>query len=321
MALPVDAAMFVLQVIALVSGLMGNVFILTVNFIEWVKSSSDLSSCDLILTSLAFSNLGHLCLYFVIKTNPTLNEAFSSMDSALNRFFVVVFWLRCCSLWFATWYCVYCCVKIVRFTQPHIVRMTKVLLKNVHWLLLGSAVISLASCLPSAFNFEAQSAANGLSNFSIFSTRNVSVLGPKILDVKNTAYISNILFVFAIFTFSAIAILTTLCRHMKRMRQNAKDFSNIHMDATFGAVKTVAFLLLLYSAFYVTQCLRYLYVYPSNGMVSFASTLVVAYFPAINSVILIMGIGRLKKKLTRTLTLSRCFQREQPEEILKGANH
>ncbi|XP_078510207.1 taste receptor type 2 member 125-like [Lissotriton helveticus] len=319
MASPVDAVMLVLQVIALISGLMGNLFILMVNLIEWVKSSSVLSACDLILSSLAFSNIGHLCLYFVIKTNPTLKEAYFTMDSALNRFFVAVFWLRCCSFWFATWFCVYCCVKIVSFTQPRVVRLIKGFLKNVHWLLLGSAVVSLASCLPSAFNVEVQSAGNGPSNFSMFSKSNVSVPGPKILDVKNTAYISNILLVFAIFTFSAIAILSTLCRHMRRMRQNTEDFSNTRMDAHLGAVKTVASLLLLYSAFYVTQCLRYLYVYPSNGMISFASTLVVAYFPAINSVILMMGIARLKKALIRLLTLSMCFEREEPEEILKGA--
>ncbi|XP_069506088.1 taste receptor type 2 member 40-like [Ambystoma mexicanum] len=297
-----------LHVISLVTGLMGNVFILTVNFIERLRSNSDFGSSELILCSLAFSNIGHVCVFFVLQTSPMLFQALYLLDRAVNGFIVTLLWLRCCSVWFATSFCIYCCVKIVSFTHPFLARLAKIFMNNVSWLLLVSVFVSLATCIPIAFDSDLQPAVQGLNDISIDKNLNTSLNGSttgpslfKSFKKEYTGYVINLLLGFAVFIFSTLAILITLFRHMKRMGQHAQNFRNPSLDAHTGAVKTVASLLALYSTFCIMNCIRSFHDFAPSSSLYLACLLMFSYFPALNSLILILRISKLKKTLVRIL--------------------
>ncbi|XP_069506055.1 taste receptor type 2 member 40-like [Ambystoma mexicanum] len=298
------AILVALYVISLVTGLMGNVFILTVNFIERLRSNRDLGSSELILCSLAFSNIGHVCVFFVLQMSPMLFQALNSRDRVVDGLIVTLLWLRCCSVWFATSFCIYCCVKIVSFTHPFLARMVNIFMNNVSWFLLVSVFVSLATCIPIAFDSYLQPAVQGLNDVSIDKNVNTSLNGSttgpnlfKSVTKDYTGYVINLLFGFAVFIFSTLAILITLFRHMKQMGQHAENFRNPSLDAHMGAVKTVASLLALYSTFCIMNCIRSFHDFPPSSPLYLAFLIMFSYFPALNSLILILRIPKLKKAL------------------------
>ncbi|XP_069057622.1 taste receptor type 2 member 7-like [Pleurodeles waltl] len=291
-------------------------FILSVNFIGWIKRRSDLSSCDLLICSLALSNLCHVGLYFVISINFLLSLKFFSLDTSISWIYGAMLAFRCCSLWFCTWFCLYCYVKIETFTHPLVLRLVTRYLRSMQWLLLASALVSLAICLPSASNYETQPANHNLSDNSVLANRNalhnasLNILGLLLIfSEMNSSYSTHTMFVFLIFLSLGVAILIILCRHMKRMRVNADSFRNPSLKAHRGAVKTITLLLLLYSTYYVLQIVAFSHYSPKT--LEILSNFANLYVPVFNSIILIQGISKLWKTLTEMSHPALCCGRER----------
>ncbi|XP_078510176.1 taste receptor type 2 member 39-like [Lissotriton helveticus] len=312
---PDDTVNFIFTVIALVSGLMGNMFILSVNFIGWIKRRSDLSSCDLIICSLALSNLSHVGLYFAISFNFFRSLKLINQEMNIYQIYAAMLSIRSCSFWFCTWFCLYCYVKIETFTRHLVIRLVKIFLQRVPWLLVASVLVSLAISLLSAFNYETQPGNHILSYNSSVTNLNISYNGSLTIlsalqncDIMNNFYFNYIQSVFSVFLSVGVAILIMLCRHMKHMRQNADGFRSPSMKPHLGAVKTITFLLLLYSTYYVVQFIVFRH-YPLKGL-EMLYTFVDSYFPILNSIILIQGIAKLWKTLTEIFHLAFCCGKE-----------
>ncbi|XP_069506056.1 taste receptor type 2 member 40-like [Ambystoma mexicanum] len=318
MMAPTDIAMLVLHVISLVAGLMGHMFILKVCFFEKIHGSHDLSPSDLILSSLASSDIGLQCVFFVSEIRRFFFVELLSLDNAWNGFRFTLLCLRCCSLWFTTWFCLYCLVKIVIFTNPFLVRFVKIFLENVRWLLLITVLVSLATCLPLVVPLDFHPGASVLANTSISTQLNAS-LKVSMMNVNRTtfskkaflAYSLNTLFNFAIFLFSAVAILITLCRHMKRMEQSANGFRRPSLGAISGAVKTITALLILYSVSFLAMIIIFYYDSSTSSPLIVTCILIFSYYPALTCMILILRVSRMKKTLTGICSLAACRSGEE----------
>ncbi|XP_069506087.1 taste receptor type 2 member 40-like [Ambystoma mexicanum] len=315
---PTEAAMLALHMISLVAGLMGHMFILNVCFFERIHGSHNLSPSDLILSSLASSDIGLQCVFFVSEIRPFFFVELLSLDNAWNGIRFALLCLRCCSLWFTTWFCLYCLVKIVIFTNPFLVRLVKIFLENVRWLLLITVLVSLATCLPLVLPWDFHPGAIGLANTSISTQSNAS-LKVSMMNVNTTklskkaflAYGLNTLMNFALFLFSAVAILITLCRHMKRMEQSANGFRSPTLGAHSGAVKTIAALRILCSVSFLAMIITFYYDSSTSSPLIVTCILIFSYYPALTGMILILRVSRMKKTLVGILSLAACRSGEE----------
>ncbi|XP_078510288.1 taste receptor type 2 member 9-like [Lissotriton helveticus] len=299
-----DIAMLLLHSVLFIFGAMGNVFILLVNFIHWLKGNRDLNSCDLILTSLGLSNVLHVCIYFFCNLcRIAWREVYLIVSKPV---LLTVFCLRSCNFLFTTIFCVYCCVTIVNSSTPFFMRLKVKFPGAVPWLLLASVLVSLATCLPVASDLLVKANGGAFYNFSTSAASNVSGEGHMNSWLNESQSSSRFLinaFVsilcLATLTFSAATILTFLCIHMRRVEQNMGGFTNSHLGVYLGAIKTISSLFVLYVLVFLSHWLLLLRpsLHETPGIE--VCVLMNSIFPALSSVIFILGYSKLKKAFTR----------------------
>ncbi|XP_069506018.1 taste receptor type 2 member 40-like [Ambystoma mexicanum] len=285
-------------------GLLGNTFILSVTFTDLLQRSNDFNTPDLILSSLGALNICHLCIHFGTCICRMFFIKFYLHDDVQKTIRVLLFSLRSSSLSFTTILCIYYCVNIVNFNNSYLMRLKVRLPGLVPWLLLGSVIVSFASCLPIVFYLQIKGTDEAAFNNSVNEATNVS--GQRSVNSwvhENPISINALVasFCFAMLTFSGATILTFLCIHMKKMGQNSDGFSNPRLDAYCGAMKTIASLLIVYVLLYVPQWLLMSNLAHPGTPVFLACILIISSFPALNSAVLILGNTKLKKVLTRII--------------------
>ncbi|XP_078510286.1 taste receptor type 2 member 7-like [Lissotriton helveticus] len=289
---------------------MGNVFILLVNFIHWLKRNRDLNSCDLILTSLGPSNILHLCVYFFGNLcRIALREVYLIVSKPV---LITVFCLRSCNFFFTTIFCVYCCVTIVNSSTPFFMRLKGKFLVAVPWLLLASVLVSLATCLPDASDLLVK-ANGGAFYISTRAASNVSDsrhMNSWVNESQSSSlFLINAfvrIFYMATLTFSAATILTFLCIHMRRVEQNMCGFTNSHFGIYLGAIKTISSLFVLYVLVFLSQWLLLLRPTFNETPGVVVCILMNSIFPALSSVIFILGYSKLKKAFTEIICHFTC---------------
>ncbi|XP_078539530.1 taste receptor type 2 member 7-like [Lissotriton helveticus] len=303
---PADIALLVLFMITFVTGLLGNSCILAKNAADWMKSTN-LNSCDLIISSLAASNVCLQCAFFSSYLCSTINLDFF-LTQALQYFLAMKCIFDSLSVWTSAWLCVHYCVKIVTCNRALFLQLKMNFPRMVPWLILYSVLISLVISLPRLWDFRRASKAN--------TTLAVSGNGATSKPITDSSsaflfvtYVSVFVLAFGIMVLSAFMIIISLSRHMKKMAESADGFRRPRQDAHLSALKTVTSLLILCVLFYLCQSFLILRVVKRGENAYIVCTCFVSIFPSLNSVILIMGSSRLKKGLVEALLHAKsCFR-------------
>uniref|UniRef100_A0A8C5WMF3 Taste receptor type 2 n=1 Tax=Leptobrachium leishanense TaxID=445787 RepID=A0A8C5WMF3_9ANUR len=274
-------------------GFIGNIFILTVHFLDWLKTH-DINPCDLIINSIVCSNL---FLQGIVVSNQFLYELFKKVYSQswiIKSFIVIMSSFSFSSLWCSTCLCFYYCVKIVSFKGTLFYKLKANIATMVPWLLVVCFALSWAVALPSYWDLYIDIPASAY-NISLLLNR-TSVIS---FNVKSRChclfqmYILVTSLAFIIISSSAVAIITSLCKHMRKMARNNDGHGSGKINSHLSAAKTVTFLLILYLAFY--GALNTIYNDPTAaGNLYFSLCfLAVSVFPTINAIILISGNRKL----------------------------
>ncbi|XP_069506095.1 taste receptor type 2 member 1-like [Ambystoma mexicanum] len=229
------------------------------------------------------------------------------LDAVFKSYLAAELFLSLSSLWFATWLCVYYFMKIANANHPSFIRIKAIFLKNLHLFLIGSVLVSMAISLPINCGAHKVPQYNPNSNLSKDISFNISVDGDMVELILGggcfTLFITQTLassVAFVIFSSSAGAIIASLYRHMRRMAQNADSFQNPDLRAHLGALTTVTMLLVLYVSFFLVKCLMFLQIFRVDSLGFSICQVVTFAFPALSSIILILGNPALKKTLTKT---------------------
>ncbi|MEE6487077.1 hypothetical protein FKM82_014789 [Ascaphus truei] len=288
-------------------GLAGNLFILVVNFLDWLKTN-DLSPCDLILNSIGLSNI---ILQGIVVVNEFCFFMFPkvySHDWVVNSFVVIISSVAFSSLWFSTCLCFYYCVKIVNLNGAFFYKLKTKVPTMMPWLLVGSIAISWTMGLPAYWDLYREFPLSVAANFSGNWTSSLAFSFKSKCTCLFQLYLLFSSVAFTIVFSSGVAIITSLCKHMRRMRKNNEGFASACLDSHLAAVKTVTSLLILYIMFYGALNAIFNSSTAVGSLLFSLCIMGVSSFPSINSIILIMGNTKLTKALRQLLGGKQCGQ-------------
>ncbi|XP_056388316.1 taste receptor type 2 member 40-like [Hyla sarda] len=277
--------------IFLVTGLIGNIFILTVHFLDWLTTSEH-NPCNLILNGIGISNIFLQGTVVFQEITFFIYPDFYFKDWVIYMVLAMVTTFSFSSLWCSTCLCFYYCVKIVNLQGTFFYKIKANLSNLVPWLLAFSIVLSWSAGLPAYWDL-----------YLLMTITTLNITG-NITTVTSTKYWSrcNCLFhmyiciasaAFIIISVTGGTIIISLCKHMSRMRQNNEGFGHARINTHLSAAKTVTLLLVIYLLFYGSFTLIYNPLGFPDDVTMTICLIILSCFPSINSIILISGNRKL----------------------------
>ncbi|XP_024071579.1 taste receptor type 2 member 7-like [Terrapene carolina triunguis] len=287
----------------LLAGVVANGYIVALNCIDWVKSRK-LTSYDKIITSLAFSRF---CLQVVVSSDNFLSKLYPDffyMNETSSPYTVTWMFINQVSLCFASCLSVFYCVKIASVNQALFNWLKLRLSKLVPWLLLGSVLYCLVTTV--AFTLFSYSYCISSHNSTDCLSRNVTISDNNTFLIHGIGSISPII----LFIASSALLIISLWRHIRKMNLNSDlnpSFRNPTMDAHVRALKSVVSFFILYNIYYMALTLSIgSLAYVSDELRITVCTIIVAAYPSLHSIVLILGNPKLKLASARILHSANC---------------
>ncbi|XP_075144219.1 taste receptor type 2 member 40-like [Leptodactylus fuscus] len=284
----------VLHAILLFTGSAGSLFILVVQFLDWLKTHQ-LDPIDFIIVFIGLANLflqgsfsfNAICIFQFVE--------FYVQVWVVNSLAVIMTSLALSSLWSSTTLCFYYCVKIINLKGTMLYKLKAKLPIIVPWLLVLSNVASWAVALPTYWD---------VYRLSPVPTDNATHIQPTYnLNFKSRCdCVFDIFMVysgvaFMIILFTAGAIIKSLLKHVMEIKKNNKGVRPARISAHISAARTVFSLLIVYLIFYAAINAIFNEV-GDVGSAFFSVIFIMACtFPTANAVILIFGNRKLSNKL------------------------
>ncbi|XP_043847158.1 taste receptor type 2 member 7-like [Dromiciops gliroides] len=292
-----------------IMGMLGNGFIVLVNFIDWVKRRK-IYMVDLILTSLAISRISLLCIIildgFAMVFFPD-GYATSKNMRILDGFWTITNHL---SVWFATCLTIFYCLKIANFSHPLFLWLKWRINKVILIILLASFFLSVLISLPITEKFNEdfrgkinrKCKKNNTSNFKVtkseyFATQTLLNLGA--------------LFPLTVSLISFFLLILSLWKHTRKIKLNAMDARDPSTEIHLRAMKAIISFLILF----VIYCVAFLiatssYFFPQSELAVIFGEIIAAIYPSGHSFILILGNIKLRQTSLNAL--------QQMKHCLKG---
>uniref|UniRef100_A0A8C3ICU7 Taste receptor type 2 n=2 Tax=Chrysemys picta bellii TaxID=8478 RepID=A0A8C3ICU7_CHRPI len=295
----------IISAMELLAGVVANGYIVALNCINWVKSRK-LTSYDKIITSLAFSRF---CLQVFVSSDNFLYKLYPDffyMTETSSPYAVIWMFINQVSLCFASCLSVFYCVKIASFNQALFNWLKLKLSKLVPWLLLGSVLYCLVTTVAFAvFTYSSHNSTDCLSRNVTISDNNKNRAVFTFL-IHGIGSISPII----LFIASSALLIISLWRHIRKMNLNSDlnpSFRNSTMDAHVRALKSVVFFFILYNIYYMASTLSIgSLAYVSDELRITVCTIIIAAYPSLHSIVLILGNPKLKLASARILHSANC---------------
>ncbi|XP_073537779.1 taste receptor type 2 member 40-like [Phyllobates terribilis] len=280
-------------------GLIGNIFILTVHFLDWLNTHEH-NPGNLILNGIGFSNIFLQVTVVFQEITFYIYTGYYFRDWVIYVILALEIIFSFSSLWCSTCLCFYYCVKIVNLRGTLFYKIKAKLSTLVPWLLAFSFALSWGAGLPAYWDL-----------YLLVSTTTLNISG-NITTVVSTKYWSrcNCIFdlyiciasaAFVIISLTGGTIIASLCKHMRRMRQNNEGFGHAKINTHLSAARTVTLLLVVYMLFYASFTLIYNPLGFPDDITMTVCIIIISCFPSINSIILIFGNRKLTNVLRKLL--------------------
>ncbi|XP_045711532.1 taste receptor type 2 member 4 [Phyllostomus hastatus] len=280
-------------------GLIMNLFIAVVSCQTWVKRHQ-ISSSEKILFSLGTAR----CLTLSLSLLSILYLFISPrVGRSASLFAVMLCWvfLDSSSLWFVTMLNVLYCVKITNLQHSVFLLLRQNISSKTPRLLVACVLVSafttlLYAVLRQTLRFPEYVTRRNGTDFSV---------NERILSLAISLFLSSFL-QFLINVTSASLLINSLRRHIQTMQRSASGFWNPQTEAHVGAMKLMAYSLLLYIPYSVAALSLHL---PSSvgmnlGTRSVCVLLSAVYHPG-HSVLITVTHPKLKTKAKKIL----CFNK------------
>ncbi|KAM4034420.1 LOW QUALITY PROTEIN: taste receptor type 2 member 39-like [Anomaloglossus baeobatrachus] len=281
-------------------GFFGNIFILIVHFLDWLKTC-ELNPCDLIINCIVISNISlqgtvlfnEICFFMFL--------AFFAQDWVLNALGAIMSSLAFCSLWCSTCLCFYYCVKIINLSGTCFYKMKSALPMMVPWLLVFSIAISWTVGLPAYWDIYRNPSfifSNSSGNETWITSINLNIKSR--CNCLFSVYMMVSAVAFTVIFNTAGTIIYSLYMHMKKMKQNSESFGSSKVNSHLSA-ETVTLLLILYLTFYGALNVIFNETTEIGTLIFSLCFIVVSSFPVLNSIILITGNRKLSNAVRKLL--------------------
>ncbi|XP_058041111.1 taste receptor type 2 member 40-like [Ahaetulla prasina] len=286
-------------------GMVASGFIVVAGYSTWLKGQK-IPTCEVILMCLSFSR--------ILLQGTILHCTFSStlyLWDVLRIQSVLLVLTSTACLWFAACLSVFYCAKIATFTHRYFVLVKLRITGMVPMFLVGSAAVSLISCLPFIWMDDniplCNSTGNLLKNLTV-ENRVGSISNLNVFSIYLTWAILPLL----LFVASSTLLITSLWRHTRQMRQSTMGLKDPRTEAHVAAIKSLISFLILYVCSFVADILLGI---PSCGArhewKRNICLLVIAMCPSLHSVLLIFFNFRLKLAFKNVLLYLACRQKKK----------
>uniref|UniRef100_A0A0D9SCS3 Taste receptor type 2 n=2 Tax=Chlorocebus sabaeus TaxID=60711 RepID=A0A0D9SCS3_CHLSB len=287
--------LMLVAVIEFLIGLIGNGILVVWSLREWIRKFS-WSSYNLIILGLAGCRF---LLQWLIILDLSLFPLFQS--SRWLRY-LSVFWVLVsqASLWFATFLSVFYCKKITTFDHPAYLWLKQRAYNLSLWCLLGYFIISLLLTVQVGLTVHHPSQGNSSIRYPFEHWQYLYVF-----QLNSGSCLP-----LMVFLVSSGMLIVSLYTHHKKMKVHSAGRRDARAKAHITALKSLGCFLLLHlvyimaSPFSITSK-----TYPPDLTSVFIWETLMAAYPSLHSLMLIMGIPRVKQTCQKILWKTVCARR------------
>lgn len=199
------------------------------------------------------------------------------------------------SYWLSAGLCVHYCISITNLSHRVFVWLKKTFLVSLPHLLFLSMVASFIITIPAVWNFELKIIKQSLGNGSCDSDINASFSFG--LAYIQTARFLGCCIPFLLILISIVVTVSSLLKHMWKMKKNDSSFGGSKFGAHINAIRTMILFLALFIVFYIDVNLFYLTDLNFKGPLTIVGWIIFMSFPLVESIIIIQASAKLKKFL------------------------
>ncbi|XP_073493300.1 taste receptor type 2 member 40-like [Phyllobates terribilis] len=225
--------LIIIESLALVTYVPGNIFIIVKNIQDWTKNKRHSPFLQLILgvsgVNIVQGLLMVLSTFFMTHIKNTV----------LSKIYITVFLvLTSCNLWFSTWLCMYYCLQTVQIKLKIYQSLQETFPKMVPWFHTLSFLVSLVVSIPIAFKtLEDQSTNTTLSTLPLNATSSTSVDTYGLMTLvgsilEQISYVVSSLG-FLLMFISSLAIIISLCANVRHLKSKAGNPRSKDVEVCF----------------------------------------------------------------------------------------
>ncbi|KAG8536702.1 hypothetical protein GDO81_025819 [Engystomops pustulosus] len=228
---------YILESITILFLMPPNIFIVTVNLLTWIKDKK-FSQVEQLITSMSVCNLVEEMLTLMNVVNIIYNSSkIRNINFALN------FMTMSCNVWFSTFLCVNFCLKIVNVKNTLYMCLQRNFQKILPWLFVSAILGSVLVSVPFILIITEENVSNPKLNTSTISWQSDSTfICFKERDILSFLTLSWTAVM--ILSISALAIVTSLFKHMNQVQQSFGGFRSPNMKVHVQALRTIMSLLI-----------------------------------------------------------------------------
>ncbi|XP_010641895.1 taste receptor type 2 member 14-like [Fukomys damarensis] len=286
-----------------ITGIVGNGFIVLLNFTDWVKRRK-ISPVDQILTTLAISRIVLLCS---VQTYIWLYAAYPDFLKTARVFTAIIFitWVvtNHFSVWLSTCLSIFYFLKIANFSNS-IFLYLKWKVKKVVLVTLQMSLVPLFFSII-IINIKINAWIDGSRrNVSYNSSLKNSVQVSRLLLFTNSMFM---LLPYIVSLIVCLLLVFSLGKHLKRMQHDAKGSRDTRTMAHTKAMQTVVIFILLYTTYlfcFIMQISSFEFLEKAHIM--FFEHAIGITFLLGHSLFLILGNSKLRKASLSALWWLRC---------------
>lgn len=275
--------------VEIVLGILGNVFIILVNCIDWFKKRK-VSLTDRLLTALA---IARIFLMLMMSVEWFMTEFYSSLHISKQKTMVMYIALTIAnhfSVWLATALSIFYFLKIAIFSNPVFIYLRHRAKMVVLIIILGTLVLLPFILGLASIYVSIQTQLDEKNTTLSFKRNDIENL------VKLTIFTLESIVPFAISLKFLLLLVFSLWKHLKNVKINTEGFRNASFQVHVTAIKiVVSFFFLFATYFLISVVITFYYETFKNKFVLMLILGIAAAYPSVHSWILILGNHKLRK--------------------------
>ncbi|KAM3920449.1 taste receptor type 2 member 105-like [Leptodactylus fuscus] len=274
-----------INIVTVIIAFPGNFFIVVVNVLDFFKNVRLSVSDQLILGFSVFNLLYELDEEYILSKDLLALPN----NEYLNNEKLVFIYVNLCTLWFSALLSVHFCLKIVNINHRFYIYLQRRFPKMFPWIILAFLVGYFFLSLSFALVAYPECLPNTTSGVKYMNSSRCSWL---------LAIFTAICVLCAMFCLvSALTILISLLRHMKRIEDNTEGSRSPNMDAHIRAMKTVITLLAANILIFISVSILVFTDYPLGSLFG----ILISICHILSSFFLVKGTKKLDKTLVEIL--------------------
>ncbi|XP_077305981.1 taste receptor type 2 member 9-like [Lithobates pipiens] len=197
-----------------------------------------------------------------------------------------------CSYWLSAWLCVFYCISITNLPHPVFARLKKTFNQSMYLSMVASFLVTLPTIWTLEINVMKESLGNGSRDSAM-----VSATFSFSYAFLQAANILGCCLPFLVALVSIVVTVSSLLKHMWKVKRNNSGFGGSKFRAHISAIKTMILFLILFIFFFIDVNLFFMMGINTNNLVTIAAWVIFISFPLAESIIIIQASAKLRRFL------------------------